>query len=119
MTDQRRDGQERVWAVRIRPLATTLAARATGILAAPLPALPARAGTATSPPRRACGHVTDHPQAHCPTSAVPGAVAFTRAWADAVSGTSFLPMSRAELEAFLLERVLRLGRGLQEEPFRP
>jgi diguanylate cyclase (GGDEF)-like protein len=46
-------------------------------------------------------------------------VAFASAWANAVSGTSYLPMTRAELETLLLGCTERLGAALRSEPFRP
>jgi diguanylate cyclase (GGDEF)-like protein len=46
-----------------------------------------------------------------------GVAGFARAWADAVAGTSYLPMEYARLEAFLAQLTERLAEGLQREPF--
>jgi diguanylate cyclase (GGDEF)-like protein len=46
-----------------------------------------------------------------------GMVAFARAWAKAVTGTSYLPMTQAELEEFLLGLTRRLAEALRTEPF--
>ncbi|MCI4061857.1 bifunctional diguanylate cyclase/phosphodiesterase [Micromonospora sp. R77] len=43
--------------------------------------------------------------------------AFARAWAKAVSGTSYLPMTQAQLEALLQRLTERLAGALQAEPF--
>jgi diguanylate cyclase (GGDEF)-like protein len=51
-----------------------------------------------------------------PTGAgLPGA--FARAWAKAVSGTSYLPMTQAQLEALLQRLTDRLAEALVAEPF--
>jgi diguanylate cyclase (GGDEF)-like protein len=42
--------------------------------------------------------------------------AFARAWAKAVTGTSYLPMTPAELEEFLLGLTRRLAEALHTEP---
>ncbi|NES12333.1 bifunctional diguanylate cyclase/phosphodiesterase [Micromonospora sp. PPF5-17] len=43
--------------------------------------------------------------------------AFARAWAKAVSGTSYLPMTQAQLEALLQRLTGRLAAAIQSEPF--
>ncbi|SCG71072.1 diguanylate cyclase (GGDEF) domain-containing protein [Micromonospora siamensis] len=42
---------------------------------------------------------------------------FARAWAKAVSGTSYLPMTQAQLEALLHRLTGRLAEALRSEPF--
>ncbi|GAA4578089.1 hypothetical protein GCM10023176_53310 [Micromonospora coerulea] len=42
---------------------------------------------------------------------------FARAWAKAVSGTSYLPMTQAQLEALLQRLTERLAVAIQAEPF--
>jgi len=49
-------------------------------------------------------------------AAWPGAAAFARAWAKAVIGTSYVPMTQAELEQRLLELTIRLAKALATEP---
>ena len=44
---------------------------------------------------------------------------FARAWAKAVSGTSYLPMTQAQLEALLHRLTERLAAALRAEPFDP
>ncbi|MEV4843837.1 bifunctional diguanylate cyclase/phosphodiesterase [Micromonospora matsumotoense] len=44
---------------------------------------------------------------------------FARAWAKAVSGTSYLPMTQAQLEALLQRLTQRLAAALRAEPFDP
>ncbi|SCG38314.1 diguanylate cyclase/phosphodiesterase [Micromonospora halophytica] len=44
---------------------------------------------------------------------------FARAWAKAVSGTSYLPMTQAQLEALLQRLTERLAAALRAEPFDP
>jgi diguanylate cyclase (GGDEF)-like protein len=65
--------------------------------------------------------VTDSTEAPPPASAGegPGTGAFARAWAKAVSGTSYLPMTQAELEAFLRGLTGRLAEALRAEPLSP
>jgi diguanylate cyclase (GGDEF)-like protein len=46
----------------------------------------------------------------------PRAAAFARAWAKAVMGTSYVPMTQAELEQHLLGLTRRLARALVHEP---
>ncbi len=46
----------------------------------------------------------------------PGAATFAPAWAKAVAGTSYVPMTQAELEQRLLELTLRLAGALGHEP---
>jgi diguanylate cyclase (GGDEF)-like protein len=46
----------------------------------------------------------------------PGVAAFARAWAKAVTGTSYLPMNQAELEEFLAGLTRRLAAALRTEP---
>ncbi|OLB74766.1 MAG: GGDEF-domain containing protein [Actinobacteria bacterium 13_2_20CM_2_71_6] len=48
---------------------------------------------------------------------LPGLVEFTRAWAKALAGTSYVPMTRAERHDFLLGRARRLAAALSAEPF--
>jgi diguanylate cyclase (GGDEF)-like protein len=48
--------------------------------------------------------------ASCPSS-------FARAWAKAVTGTSYLPMTQAQLEALLQRLTERLAAAIQSEPF--
>ncbi|RZU77283.1 diguanylate cyclase/phosphodiesterase [Micromonospora kangleipakensis] len=43
--------------------------------------------------------------------------AFARAWAKAVSGTSYLPMTQAQLESLLQRLTERLAMAIQAEPF--
>ena len=50
-----------------------------------------------------------------PARSRPGA--FARAWAKAVSGTSYLPMTQAQLEALLQRLTERLAEALRAEPF--
>ncbi|GAB3811609.1 hypothetical protein GCM10027605_51950 [Micromonospora zhanjiangensis] len=50
-------------------------------------------------------------------TARPGLAAFARAWAKAVAGTSYLPMTHAQLEALLLRLTVRLAAALAAEPF--
>jgi diguanylate cyclase (GGDEF)-like protein len=47
----------------------------------------------------------------------PGPATFARAWAKAVTGTSYLPMTQVQLEALLRDLTLRLAAALQAEPF--
>ncbi|WP_423790545.1 putative bifunctional diguanylate cyclase/phosphodiesterase, partial [Micromonospora globispora] len=49
------------------------------------------------------------------TRSCPGS--FARAWAKAVSGTSYLPMTQAQLEALLQRLTEQLAVALQAEPF--
>ncbi|SCL23333.1 diguanylate cyclase (GGDEF) domain-containing protein [Micromonospora inyonensis] len=44
---------------------------------------------------------------------------FARAWARAVSGTSYLPMTQEQLEVFLQRLTERLAAALRAEPFDP
>ncbi|MEH0821090.1 MULTISPECIES: putative bifunctional diguanylate cyclase/phosphodiesterase [unclassified Micromonospora] len=44
---------------------------------------------------------------------------FARAWAKAVSGTSYLPMTQAQLELLLQQLTERLAGALRAEPFDP
>lgn len=46
-----------------------------------------------------------------------GLTVFAQAWAQAVTGTSYIPMPRRELEEFLAELTLRLLQVLRSEPF--
>lgn len=46
-----------------------------------------------------------------------GVAAFARAWARAVTGTSYLPLEQAGLEEFLAGLTERLATGLDAEPF--
>jgi diguanylate cyclase (GGDEF)-like protein len=54
-----------------------------------------------------------------PLAGQPGAATFARAWAKAVSGTSYLPMSQTKLETFLRWLTVRLAEALRTEPFDP
>jgi diguanylate cyclase (GGDEF)-like protein len=47
----------------------------------------------------------------------PGLAIFARAWAKAVTGTSYLPVTPAQLEEFLEGLTLRLVEALHAEPF--
>ena len=49
------------------------------------------------------------------TRSRPGA--FARAWAKAVSGTSYLPMTQAQLEVLLQRLTERLALALRADPF--
>jgi diguanylate cyclase (GGDEF)-like protein len=46
-----------------------------------------------------------------------GVATFARAWAKAITGTSFLPMNQQEVEEFLQGLTRRLAAALQAEPF--
>lgn len=48
---------------------------------------------------------------------LPGVNAVARAWAKAVTGTSYLPMTHAQLEEFLAGLTVRLATALRAEPF--
>jgi diguanylate cyclase (GGDEF)-like protein len=48
----------------------------------------------------------------------PGVVAFARAWAKAVMGTGYVPMTYAEVEAYLFGLTQRMAGALREEPLR-
>jgi diguanylate cyclase (GGDEF)-like protein len=48
----------------------------------------------------------------------PGVAAFARAWAKAIAGTSYVPMTHAEIEAYLRQLTQRLAVALREEPLR-
>lgn len=50
-------------------------------------------------------------------AACPGAAEFARAWAKAVTGTSYLPMTRIQLERLLGRLAVRLADALRGEPF--
>jgi diguanylate cyclase (GGDEF)-like protein len=50
-------------------------------------------------------------------STAPGLAIFARAWAKAVTGTSYLPVTPAQLEEFLEGLTVRLVEALNEEPF--
>ncbi|WP_376771494.1 putative bifunctional diguanylate cyclase/phosphodiesterase [Micromonospora polyrhachis] len=63
------------------------------------------------------GSVTD--QKRTTASVQPGASAFARAWGKAVDDTSYIPMTPAQLEAFLRRLTIRLARSLHAEPFDP
>ncbi|MEU8374394.1 bifunctional diguanylate cyclase/phosphodiesterase [Micromonospora sp. NPDC048894] len=52
-----------------------------------------------------------------PGASCPGT--FARAWAKAVSGTSYLPMTQAQLEELLQRLTHRLAAALRAEPFDP
>ncbi|GAB3150492.1 hypothetical protein GCM10027290_38150 [Micromonospora sonneratiae] len=52
-------------------------------------------------------------------TARPGTGAFARAWAKAVTDTSYLPMTQAQLEEFLRNLTERLAYALHAEPFDP
>jgi diguanylate cyclase len=47
----------------------------------------------------------------------PGATEFARAWAKAVAGTCYVPMTRAERHEFLLGLTARLAAAVATEPF--
>jgi diguanylate cyclase (GGDEF)-like protein len=49
--------------------------------------------------------------------AASGVARFAREWADAVAGTSYVPMEHARLEAFLARLTERLAESLHREPF--
>jgi diguanylate cyclase (GGDEF)-like protein len=49
--------------------------------------------------------------------AATGVARFAREWADAVAGTSYVPMEYARLEAFLAQLTERLAESLRREPF--
>jgi diguanylate cyclase (GGDEF)-like protein len=49
--------------------------------------------------------------------APPGLAAFARAWAKAVAGTSYLPMTRSQLEDLLCRLAERLAGALSSDPF--
>ncbi|RKR87276.1 diguanylate cyclase/phosphodiesterase [Micromonospora pisi] len=51
------------------------------------------------------------------TAAQPGLAAFARAWAKAVTGTSYLPMTQTQLEELLQQLTAELADALQSEPF--
>jgi diguanylate cyclase (GGDEF)-like protein len=53
------------------------------------------------------------------TAARPGLATFARAWAKAVAGTSYLPMTQTQLEELLQRLTGRLADALQSEPFDP
>src|SRR4029079_3335263 len=53
-----------------------------------------------------------------PTGPDPGVAAVARAWAKAISGTSYVPMTHAEVEAYLRGLTQRLADALREEPLR-
>ncbi|WP_431976824.1 putative bifunctional diguanylate cyclase/phosphodiesterase [Micromonospora haikouensis] len=72
------------------------------------------------------GSVGEHPDGpsgpSAPGGPCPGVPAccpsvFARAWAKAVSGTSYLPMTQAQLEALLHRLTGRLAEALVSEPF--
>jgi diguanylate cyclase (GGDEF)-like protein len=65
------------------------------------PAGPARAGTLEPPGDTA------------------GIAAFARAWAKAITGTCYLPMTQAELEGFLRGLTARMARAIGAEPLDP
>src|SRR5205823_10532510 len=46
-----------------------------------------------------------------------GATEFARAWARALAGTCYVPMTRAERHEFLLRLTLRLAAAVAAEPF--
>ena len=48
----------------------------------------------------------------------PGVTAFARAWAKAVTGTCYVPLTIAEVEAYLRGLTARLAAALSAEPFR-
>jgi diguanylate cyclase len=47
----------------------------------------------------------------------PGLTVFARAWAKSVTGTSYMPLTHAELESFLKGLTVRLVEALYAEPF--
>ena len=51
------------------------------------------------------------------TVARPGLDTFARAWAKAVTGTNFIPMTQAQLESMLRQLTVRLAEALHSEPF--
>ena len=51
------------------------------------------------------------------TFAGPGLDAFVRAWAREIIGTSYVPMTRAQIVGFLRDQADRLARSLTAEPF--
>ncbi|WDZ84416.1 putative bifunctional diguanylate cyclase/phosphodiesterase [Micromonospora cathayae] len=53
------------------------------------------------------------------TGSRPGPGSFARAWAKAVSGTSYLPVTQEQLEMFLQGLTERLAAALRAEPFDP
>jgi len=53
-----------------------------------------------------------------PTGPDPGVAAFARAWAKAIAGTSYVPMTYAEIEAYLRQLTQRLAVALRAEPLR-
>jgi diguanylate cyclase (GGDEF)-like protein len=53
-----------------------------------------------------------------PAGSDPGVTAFARAWAKAIAGTSYVPMTYAEIEAYLRQLTRRLAIALREEPLR-
>ncbi|EEP70945.1 diguanylate cyclase/phosphodiesterase [Micromonospora sp. ATCC 39149] len=67
------------------------------------------------------GSVDEHPNGRSGPSAPGGPAScpgvFARAWAKAVSGTSYLPMTQAQLEALLHRLTVRLAGALVSEPF--
>ncbi len=72
-------------------------------------ASPADKGSAPVPRRRAYAHAR----------AFAGARAFARTWAEAIGGSSFVPMSTQEVENLLASLTLRLGAALRASPFDP
>jgi diguanylate cyclase (GGDEF)-like protein len=52
-----------------------------------------------------------------PLAARAGYATFARAWAKAITGTSYMPVTQAELEAFLESLTVRLVDALFAEPF--
>jgi diguanylate cyclase (GGDEF)-like protein len=52
-----------------------------------------------------------------PPGARPGLTEFTRAWAKALAGTSYVPMTRAERHDFLYGMTERIALALSAEPF--
>ncbi|GAA4698065.1 putative bifunctional diguanylate cyclase/phosphodiesterase [Phytohabitans rumicis] len=57
------------------------------------------------------------PHVTVPVAYGPGLAVFARAWAKAVAGTSYMPVTQAELESFLDGLTLRLVEALYAEPF--
>lgn len=57
------------------------------------------------------------PAADPPGGRPPGVAAVARAWAKAVTGTSYLPLTQEQLEAFLGDLTVRLVTALRAEPF--
>nr|MDT0662158.1 bifunctional diguanylate cyclase/phosphodiesterase [Micromonospora sp. DSM 115978] len=52
-----------------------------------------------------------------PVVSRPGLETFARAWAKAVTGTSFIPLTQAQLESLLCKLTARLAEALRSEPF--